>query len=72
MSTTNRYAQPFALTDLQLRDIEAFAAKNQLDQIGLLCAELRCLRAEYLSLSKRVGQRESVVKIGVSDAPPVP
>ena len=57
-----RHAVPFALTDVELQDIEAFAIKNQLDNVALLCAELRCLRAEHIALSARVARQRVMIE----------
>lgn len=52
----NLVVQPFALTDAELKDIEAFANKNELHSIARLCAELRALRSAYTTLSYRRGK----------------
>lgn len=63
----NLVVQPFALDDAELQDIEKFAAKNELLNIARLCAELRSLRAAYLTLSARMGQMTN----GDRNAPPI-
>jgi hypothetical protein len=52
----NLTVQPFALEEAELADIEQFARKNELTNIARLCAELRSLRAAYMTLSARVGR----------------
>ena len=54
--------QPFALDANELEDIETFARRNNLHNIARLCAELRALRAEYVSLSKRVGRQSAMIE----------
>lgn len=63
----NLVVQPFALDDAELQDIEKFAAKNELLNIARLCAELRSLRAAYLTLSARMGRMTN----GDRNAPPI-
>lgn len=46
-------AQPFALSDAELKEVERFAKASGLDQIGRMAAELRALRASYLTLANR-------------------
>lgn len=45
---------PFALSEIELIEIEAFARGSGLDQIARMASELRALRAGYMELSKRV------------------
>lgn len=52
----NLTVQPFALEEAELADIEQFARKNELTNIARLCAELRSLRAAYMTLSARAGR----------------
>jgi len=51
--------QPFALDEGELRDIEMFAARNELHNIARLCAELRALRRAHLELSTRLGKMQN-------------
>ena len=52
----NLTVQPFALEEAELADIEQFARRNELTNIARLCAELRALRAAFMTLSARVGR----------------
>ena len=47
------HAQPFALSDIELQEVERFAKKQGLDEIGRMAAELRSLRLAYLTLANR-------------------
>jgi hypothetical protein len=55
----NLVVQPFALEEHELRDIEQFAAKNELHNIARLCAELRALRAADLTQCARIGRQKN-------------
>ncbi len=77
---------PFAVSDAELSEVEGFCKRSGLDQIGRICAELRALRADYITLSKRIGMMHNrqpdphrqfaaeidVITSGVPNAPSVP
>jgi hypothetical protein len=63
-------AQPFAVSDMELSDIEHFAQKNELMNIALLCGELRTLRREYIHLSAVVGRQRAALGVVGMDSPP--
>lgn len=56
MMFNNLVVQPFALEEAELADIENFAKKNDLHNIARLCAELRALRAAYMTQCARMGK----------------
>lgn len=56
MPDVKHHSRPFAVTEEELTKVESFCVANGLDEIGRVCAELRVLRAEYLSLSNRLGK----------------
>lgn len=64
----NLVVQPFALEEAELRDIEQFARKNNLDNIARLCAELRALRSAFMTQSVRMGR---MANAGAKNAAPV-
>jgi hypothetical protein len=55
VSEVKHHSHPFGVTEDELLKVESFCAANKLDEVGRICAELRVLRAEYLTLCKRVG-----------------
>jgi hypothetical protein len=55
VSEVTHHSRPFGVTEEELLKVESFCAANKLDEIGRICAELRVLRQEYLTLCKRVG-----------------
>jgi hypothetical protein len=59
VSETKHHATPFGVTEQELLKVESFCAANQLDEVGRICAELRVLRQEYLTLCKRVGMNQN-------------
>lgn len=50
---SNYHAQPFALTEKELREVAEFAKASGLDQIGRMAAELVALRSAYTTLATR-------------------
>jgi hypothetical protein len=50
------------VSDAELSLAERFCEQNGLDEIGRICAELRTLRAEYISLSNRVGKQRALIE----------
>lgn len=56
MPEVKHHSRPFGVSEEELTKMEAFCASNQLDELGRICAELRVLRAEYLTLCARVGK----------------
>ena len=56
MPEVKHHSRPFGVTEEELAKVEAFCVANELDELGRICAELRVLRAEYLTMAKRVGR----------------
>ena len=56
MLEVKHHSRPFGVSEEELTKMEAFCAANELDELGRICAELRVLRAEYLTMAKRVGR----------------
>lgn len=61
MDALKRNVPPFSVTDVELSEIEEFCGRNGLDQIGLVCSELRSLRAAFLTQSKRLGIQAAMI-----------
>jgi len=61
MTEVTHHSRPFGVTEAELLKVESFCAANKLDEIGRICAELRVLRAEYITLCKRVGMSRATV-----------
>lgn len=57
-----KHGVPFAVSEAELHEVEEFCARNGLDQIGRICAELRVLRAEYLAQSNRIGKQRAMIE----------
>jgi hypothetical protein len=55
-------SRPFAVSSVELQDVEQFCEKNNLPTIARICAELRVLRTEYIHLSTRLGRARSMVQ----------
>lgn len=56
-----RHVPPMALSDAELSEVEGFAARSGLDEIGRLCAELRTIRQLYVQQCGKISRLENMV-----------